>query len=91
MNGKILLSYVHTKNVIKTKKHRGIILLNACYKQNIKILNEKLKVKAAKFFWNNRMDSEKAHLASIHCLARNYLWKKEESLIRNTIYYFLKT
>ena len=91
MNGKTLLSYVHTRKVIKSKSHRAIILLNACYKQNIKLLNEKLKAQAAKIFWNTRMDSEKADLASIHCLTRNYLWKKEESLIWNNVYYFLKT
>ena len=36
-----------------------------------------------------RMDSGKADLASVHCLARNYLVKKEESLIWKPTEHFL--
>jgi hypothetical protein len=63
------------------ENYRGINLVNECYKLYSKILNGKLKGQKGKFLLECQNGFRKAHLASIHSLAQNYLQKKDESLI----------
>ena len=51
---KTVLSYVYTRKMKSVKTIGEISHL----KQNIKLLNEKLKAQEAKHFWNSRMDFE---------------------------------
>jgi hypothetical protein len=52
----------------KLENYGGINLLHVIYKLYSKNLNKKLEEQTANFFWNVRMDSEKADLASNHYL-----------------------
>jgi len=63
------------------ENYGGINLLNTCYKLYSKILNDKLKAQKGKFLLECQNGFRKAHLASIHSLAQNYLQIKDESLI----------